>query len=180
MTRGIAGFVVGFGALVLAGCNASAGETSVTAEKAALLAAPQGHVLACSGAQSITPVAAGGNRTFTGLVFTNDNDASISIDQVVVYSVSGVKLCDTANPITLGPRQMWVWATPSQSCIPFFTNNIVGALRFVVRWSYVTPIPPPVLHPLNPLDGYAAIIADDPSTFVIRGRSTRDCTPIWD
>ncbi|HVP66222.1 MAG TPA: hypothetical protein VMT17_03055 [Anaeromyxobacteraceae bacterium] len=145
-----------------------------------LAMAPQGHALACSGAQSSTALAAGGNRTFTGLVFTNDNDASISIDRLVVYAVSGAKLCDIANPMTLGPRQIWVWTTPPQSCIPVAANNIVGALRFVVWWSYVTPITPPAAHPLNPLDGYASVIADDPSTFIVRGRSTQSCKPIWD
>jgi hypothetical protein len=113
-------------------------------------------------------------------VFANDNDSAIAIDRIVVYAVDGSKLCDLAGPAALGPRQSWVFVSVLQPCIPFASSNVVGVLRFVVWWSHAPTLPQQHALRLNPLDGNAAILVDDAATFVVRGRSTRECKPIFD
>lgn len=158
------------GAVVLAGCSATASEVDVTAS-AALTAAPtpNGGVLACSAVHE-----AGGNQVRSIILFSNDNDrGSINIDRVLVYGRDGQLACTVPSPMVLDPHQMGSLLTASlTSCLPQGPGG-AGKVRFIVYWSRDGKMS----GTLNPLDGWSEITTSD-SSGVVLAKIARDCKAI--
>jgi hypothetical protein len=160
------------GAVVLAGCSATASEVDATSS-AALTAAPtpNGGILACSANHTNGP-----NNVYSVIQLSNDNDqGSIKIDRVLVYGRDGGQpTCTVLNPMVLDPHQIGVLPTGELThCLPQGPGPGYGRVRFIVYWSRDGNRG----GTLNPLDGWSEITTADSSGAVL-AKIARDCKAI--
>ena len=160
------------GAVVLAGCSATASDRDAPVS-AALTASPtpNGGVLACS---AMHREKEGMDQVNSVILLSNDNDEGlIRIDRLLVYDYGGHVVCTVPNPLVLNPHQMG----------PLLTNPLVqgGCLpidgspkfRFIVYWSRDGNKG----GTLNPLDGWSEITTTDSSGAVV-AKIARECKAI--
>ena len=117
------------GAVVLAGCSATASEVDATT-KATLTAAPtpNGGILACS---AMHREKEGMDQVNSVILLSNDDDEGlIRIDRLLVYDYGGHVVCTVPNPLVLNPHQMG----------PLLTKPLVqaGAFQLTAAPSFVS------------------------------------------
>ena len=164
------------GAVVLAGCSATASEVDATASAALTVApTPNGGILACSAMQKDQD---GVNLVNSVILLSNDNDEGlIKIDRLLVYAYDGHLACDIPNPIpyVLNPHQMGPLPTKPLSgpngCLP--AEPFSPKVRFIVYWSREGTKG----GTLNPLDGWSEITTLD-SSGVVLAKVARECKAI--
>jgi len=163
------------GAVVLAGCSATASEVDATAS-AALTAAPtpNGGILACSAMHKDQD---GVNLVNSVILLSNDNDEGIiKIDRLLVYAYDGHLACTVPNPLVLNPHQMGPLPTKPLAgpggCLSMQPEGS-PKVRFIVYWSREGNKG----GTLNPLDGWSEITTLD-SSGVVLAKIARDCKAI--
>ncbi len=155
------------GAAVLVGCSAGA---NTAQESAALTMGSHGGVLACSLRKSSGSL--GEFQSFA--YFFNDNDeATISIDRLVIYGSAGASLCIYDNYALVGPHQLNRFSTVPAECL---TITGAGNSRLIAYWSYLDERAYGVR---NPLSGYSEISLANPATGAVITRFAIECKPIW-
>jgi len=160
------------GALVLAGCSATASETDMRVSSSALTASPtpNGGILACSAVHTD-----GAFVSRSVILLSNDDDGgSIKVDRVLVYARDGQLACTLQDPMVLGPHQMGSLLTKNLTwCLPQASGGGAGKVRFIVYWSRDGLKG----GTLNPLDGWTQINTSDSSGGFLSAFA-RDCKAI--
>ncbi len=171
------------GLAVLQGCNASAATERSADSSALLVSSSEQGALACTGNKSVTLPGLNYNRFNTVLNIGNDNDQeTISIDRVLVYSPTGESLCpELPGPIVLGPHQQWQVNVrsypPFDSCIP--EQGVAGGyFRLVAHWSrrWVEPARGTAWH--NPPRGHSQIVISKADTGELITRVPFECSSL--